>query len=61
VVAFTLLYSWLLIHRVRLARMEEVAEYRRLEEALAERRAEGAGGADGAEPSEAAGVAGVVR
>ncbi|MFN2608493.1 MAG: cytochrome c biogenesis protein CcsA [Acidimicrobiales bacterium] len=42
VLAFTLLYAWLLVHRVRLARLEEGAEDRRLEEALAERRAEGA-------------------
>jgi len=41
VVAFTLLYAWLLIHRVRLARLEETVEERDLENALAERRAEG--------------------
>ena len=40
VVAFTLLYAWLLIHRYRLAAVEEQAEDRLLEEALAERRAE---------------------
>src|SRR5947199_96495 len=38
--AFTLLYSWLLVHRFRLARVEDEAEDRRLELALAERRAE---------------------
>ena len=41
VVAFTLLYAWLLIHRFRLARLEEMAEDRQLADALAERRAEG--------------------
>ena len=40
VVAFTLLYFWLLVHRFRLAWAEEQAEDRELEEALAERRAE---------------------
>ena len=42
VLAFTFLYAWLLIHRFRLARLEELADERRLAEALAERRAEGA-------------------
>jgi len=41
VVAFTLLYAWLLIHRVRLARLEEAVDDRELADALAERRAEG--------------------
>ena len=41
VLAFTLLYAWLLIHRFRLARMEELADERQLADALAERRAEG--------------------
>ena len=41
VLAFTLLYAWLLVHRYRLARYEEEAEDRQLEDALAERRAEG--------------------
>lgn len=40
VVAFTLLYFWLLVHRYRLASIEEQAGDRELEEALAERRAE---------------------
>ena len=40
VIAFTMLYAWLLIHRFRLAWIEEQAEDRLLEEALAERRAE---------------------
>ena len=43
VLAFTLLYAWLLIHRFRLARLEELAEERQLVDALAERRAEAAG------------------
>ena len=41
VVAFTLLYGWLLIHRYRLLAAEERAEARQLEVAMAERRAEG--------------------
>jgi heme exporter protein C len=40
VVAFTLLYAWLLVHRFRLAWADEQAEDRRLDRALAERRAE---------------------
>jgi heme exporter protein C len=40
VIAFTLLYAWLLIHRFRVARLEELADERQLSEALAERRAE---------------------
>ena len=42
VVAFTLLYLWLLIHRFRLAHLQERADERQLADALAERRAEGA-------------------
>ena len=41
VLAFTLLYAWLLVHRFRLAWADEQVESRRLDEALAERRAEG--------------------
>ncbi|MHB8671082.1 MAG: cytochrome c biogenesis protein CcsA [Acidimicrobiales bacterium] len=41
VAAFTLLYVWLMLHRVRIARLEELLEERGLEQALAERRAEG--------------------
>jgi heme exporter protein C len=40
VVAFTLLYVWLLIHRFRLAWVEEQEEDRQLQDALAERHAE---------------------
>ena len=40
VVAFTLLYAWLLIHRFRLAWVEEQAEEDALREAIAERHAE---------------------
>jgi heme exporter protein C len=40
VVAFTLLYAWLLVHRFRLAWAEEQAEATLLETAMAERRAE---------------------
>ena len=38
--AFTMLYAWLLVHRYRLARLEEQAADRGLEEAIAERRSE---------------------
>ena len=40
VIAFTLVYAWLLIHRFRVAWLEERLEDRVLESALAERRAE---------------------
>jgi heme exporter protein C len=40
-VAMTLLYSWLLVHRLRVARFEERLEEIGLATALAERRAEG--------------------
>ncbi|MCU1345578.1 MAG: cmcC [Acidimicrobiia bacterium] len=40
-IAFALLYVWLLIHRLRIAQMEEILEDRGLEQALAERMAEG--------------------
>ena len=49
VLAFTLLYAWLLIHRFRLAWADQLADDRRLDEALAERRAE-AGLADAGAP-----------
>lgn len=42
VVAFTLLYAWLLIHRFRIAWLEERVEDQGLEYALAERHAEAA-------------------
>ena len=38
--AFTLLYAWLLVHRVRLEQLEERSEGHELDVALAERRAE---------------------
>jgi heme exporter protein C len=40
VVAFTLTYAWLMVHRLRLGRMEEWVEANALEEAIVERRAE---------------------
>jgi heme exporter protein C len=43
VVAFTLLYVWLVLHRTRIMAMEDLLEDRGLDAALAERRAEGAG------------------
>lgn len=41
VVAFTLLYVWLVMHRTRVMTMEDMVEDTALETALAERRAEG--------------------
>lgn len=40
VIAFTLIYSWLLIHRSRLAAMEDLIDDRLLDSALVTRRAE---------------------
>ena len=40
--AFTLLYAWLLVRRFRLAWLEEQVEDRALETAIAERHAEAA-------------------
>ena len=40
VVAFTLLYVWLLLHRTRAMAMEDLLEDQGLDEALAARRAE---------------------
>ena len=42
-VAFSLLYVWLMLHRTRVMAMEDLLEDRGLDIALAERRAEGAG------------------
>lgn len=42
-VAFSLLYVWLLLHRTRIMAMEDLMEDRGLDLALAERRAEGSG------------------
>ncbi len=42
VLAFTLLYAWLLVHRFRLAWLQEQATDRRIEIAIAERQAEAA-------------------
>jgi heme exporter protein C len=42
VVAFTLLYGWLLVHRFRLGWAEQQAEDQRLETAIADRQAEAA-------------------
>ena len=39
---FTLIYSWLLLHRARIAVMEDALDEHGLELALEERRAEGA-------------------
>ncbi|MFK8023716.1 MAG: cytochrome C biogenesis protein, partial [Ilumatobacter sp.] len=40
-VAFSLLYVWLMLHRTRVMAMEDLLDERGLEIALAERRAEG--------------------
>jgi heme exporter protein C len=42
VVAFTLLYVWLLLHRTRGMAMQDLIEDRGLDSALADRRSEGA-------------------
>jgi len=42
VIAFSLLYVWLVLHRTRVMTMEDMVEDTALETALAERRAEGA-------------------
>jgi heme exporter protein C len=41
-IAFTLLYVWLLLHRQRVMAMEDALDDQGLDVALAERRAEGA-------------------
>jgi heme exporter protein C len=41
VVAFSLLYVWMILHRTRVMAMEDMMEDRELDLALAERRAEG--------------------
>jgi hypothetical protein len=38
--AFGLLYLWLLLHRLRIAQMEEILEERALQRAIVERLAE---------------------
>ncbi|MBV8295841.1 MAG: hypothetical protein JO085_03315, partial [Acidimicrobiia bacterium] len=45
IVAFVLLFAWLLIHRYRLAKLEDLVEDEGLERAIAERRAEALTGA----------------
>lgn len=44
VIAFTLLYVWLMLHRTRAMAMEDLLEDRGLDDALVARRAEAAGG-----------------
>ena len=39
-IAFGLLYVWLLVHRLRIAQMEEILEERGLQRAIVERLAE---------------------
>ncbi|MEO1057548.1 MAG: cytochrome c biogenesis protein CcsA [Actinomycetota bacterium] len=50
VIAFSLLYVWLLLHRTRSMWMQDLLDDRGLDEALAARRAEGAGLVDSARP-----------
>ena len=51
VVAFTLLYLWLVLHRTRALAMEDLHDERSLEDALVARRAEAVvGGAEGGRP-----------
>jgi hypothetical protein len=42
-VSFTLVYSWLVAHRYRLAKLQDLEDTEGLETALAERRAEAEG------------------
>jgi heme exporter protein C len=42
IIAFTLLYVWIVLHRQRVMAMQDVVDDRGLDVALAERRAEGA-------------------
>ena len=42
VIAFTLLYVWLMLHRTRTLAMEDLLDDHELDAAIAERRAEGA-------------------
>jgi heme exporter protein C len=42
IIAFTLLYVWLVLHRQRVLAMEDALDDQGLDVALAERRAEGA-------------------
>ena len=51
IVAFTLLYVWLLLHQQRVLAMEDAIDDRGLDIALAERRREG--DASGADPAPA--------
>jgi heme exporter protein C len=60
VAAFTITYLWLLMHRLRVGRMEEWLETNALEQAIEERRAE-AGLADTPVPTTGPAVTGVKR
>ena len=42
IIAFTLLYVWLLLHRQRVLQLNDMVDDHGLDQALAERRAEGA-------------------
>jgi heme exporter protein C len=50
VIAFTLLYAWLMLHRTRTMALEDLMEDRGLDNALVERRAEAAQGAGSTTP-----------
>ena len=50
-VVFTLIYAWLLLHRTRIAVMEDALDEHGLELALEERRAEGAEASEGLAPA----------
>jgi len=41
IISFTLLYVWMVLHRLRTLTMEDIVDDRGLDTALAERRAEG--------------------
>jgi heme exporter protein C len=58
VIAFTLVYAWFMLHRLRIRRMEEWLDDQGLEAAIAERRAEAAAAEASGSVAGVAGVAG---
>ena len=54
VIAFSLLYVWLVLHRTRVMAMEDLLEDRGLDAAVAARRAEAAAATTGAAPADSA-------
>jgi heme exporter protein C len=54
VIAFSLLYVWLVLHRTRVMAMEDLLEDRGLDATVAARRAEAAAATTGAAPADPA-------